>query len=164
MWKVYREKENDYKPDLEKAEASVNVPRRKFPDTIQDRRPPAILVVDDSPTVRKIVTISLGREGYQVENLATGKEALFWLASPESFVPDLILLDVMMPGLDGYDVARRIKMVPQYKLTIIVFLSRRQGYVDLLKGRLAGAKGFLAKPFTTESLLDIVRTHVGSAS
>lgn len=122
------------------------------PSTIPD-----ILVVDDSPTVRKIVSVCLQREGYSVHCLENGLVALRWLLEKQSAMPKVLILDIGLPGMDGYELARRIKAKPAFRDMAIVMLSRREGALDRLKGRLAGAKGYLTKPFKTSALVETVQ-------
>lgn len=120
-----------------------------------------VLAIDDSLTVRKIVETSLRREGFEVISFADGVEALRWLNGPEGRSPDLVLLDVNMPGMDGYEVARQLKARLRRRGTAIVMLTRRDGVVDRLKGRLAGAVDHLGKPFQVQQLLRVVASHLG---
>jgi DNA-binding response OmpR family regulator len=120
-----------------------------------------ILIIDDSPTIRKIVETGLRREGFEVISFPDGVEALTWLASPQGRLPGLILLDVNMPKMDGYEVARHLKARPHYKNIVIVMLTRRDGIMDRLKSRLAGAEDYLTKPFKTQDLLAVVTTRLG---
>ena len=126
-------------------------------------RPPLIVVIDDSPTIRKIVETCLGREGFEVKSFPDGVEALMWLVSPAPRLPDLVLLDIGLPKMDGYEVARRLKANPQYHQILIILLSRRESVVDRLKGRLVGAKAFISKPITTQRLLALVEMYLGKA-
>ncbi|HEY1248449.1 MAG TPA: response regulator, partial [Nitrososphaera sp.] len=86
-----------------------------------------IMVIDDSLTVRKILETCLSREGFLVKSFQDGTEAMRWLAEPQASTPDLIWLDIGLPKLDGYEVARHIKSKPRFCNTIIVMLSRRDG-------------------------------------
>lgn len=122
-----------------------------------------IMVIDDSPTVRKVVETSLGREGFLVTSFPDGIEAMRWLASAESRVPDLVLLDIGLPRLDGYEVARRLKAKPWLSTLIIIMLTRRDGVLDRLKARLAGAKDCISKPCKTQDLLAMLEVYLGSA-
>jgi twitching motility two-component system response regulator PilG len=120
-----------------------------------------IMVIDDSTTVRKIIETCLGRQGFQVLGFPDGIEAMRWLMEPTSRVPDLVLLDIGLPKMDGYEVARRLKIKPQFSSTVIVMLSRRDGMIDRLKGRLAGAKDYITKPFKTQDLITITESYLG---
>lgn len=119
-----------------------------------------IMVIDDSTTVRKIIETCLGREGYLVQGFPDGVDAMRWLTLPEAQVPDLILLDIGLPKMDGYEVARRLKAKPQFAHTVIVMLSRRDGVIDRLKGRLAGAKDYIPKPFKTQEIIAVIDSHL----
>ena len=121
-----------------------------------------VMVIDDSPTVRKIIETCLSREGFDVKSFVDGIEAMRWLTTAESRVPDLILLDIGLPKMDGYEVAHRLKTKPQFANTIIVMLSRRDGVIDRLKGRLAGAKDYITKPFKTQDIVSIIQSHLGT--
>lgn len=121
-----------------------------------------VMVIDDSPTVRKIIETCLRREDFDVRSFTDGVEAMRWLTNdPESRVPDLVLLDIGLPKMDGYEVARRFKTKPQFNHTIIVMLSRRDGVIDRLKGRLAGAKEYITKPFKTQEIVTIIQDQLG---
>jgi DNA-binding response OmpR family regulator len=120
-----------------------------------------IMVIDDSTTVRKIIETCLGRQGFQVLGFPDGIEAMRWLMGPTSRVPDLVLLDIGLPKMDGYEVARRLKTKPQFSNTVIVMLSRRDGMIDRLKGRLAGAKDYITKPFKTQDIISITESYLG---
>ena len=121
-----------------------------------------VMVIDDSATVRKIVETCLRREGFDVKSFPDGVEAMRWLTEPEARIPDLVILDIGLPKMDGYEVARRLKTKPQFNSTVIVMLSRRDGMIDKLKGRLAGAKDYLTKPFKTQDLIAVIESHLGT--
>ncbi len=120
-----------------------------------------VMIIDDSEVIRKIVEVSLGRAGITCVSYADGIEALQVLAGRQDLVPDLILLDVGMPKMDGYQVAQYIRGRRHYKDTIIVMLSGRDGVLDRLKGRLAGASSYLTKPFRTQELMAVVGAYLG---
>ena len=114
-----------------------------------------VVVIDDSVVVRKIVEISLGRCGIACMSYQDGYEALKAFQSGEDYIPDLIFLDIGMPKIDGFDLLRLLKTRPQFDHTTVIMLSGRDGMLDRLKGRLAGAKGYVTKPFKTQELLTI---------
>jgi twitching motility two-component system response regulator PilG len=120
-----------------------------------------IMVIDDSATVRKIVETCLGREGFEVRGFPDGVEAMRWLTEPGSRIPDLVILDIGLPKMDGYEVARRLKTKPQFANTVIIMLSRRDGVIDRLKGRLAGAKDYITKPFKTQEIINVIESYLG---
>lgn len=123
-----------------------------------------ILVVDDSPTVRKIVETALGREGYETRSFEDGIEAMKWLGEAQSRTPDLILVDIGLPKIDGYELIRKLKNRPRFAHVPCIVLSRHDGTIDKLKGRLAGAKAHITKPFTIKEFLVAVHTCINSES
>jgi DNA-binding response OmpR family regulator len=106
------------------------------------------LLVEDDPAMRLICVINLEAAGFRVNVATTGKEALA-LAAREQ--PDVVLLDVMLPDLGGFEVAERLPKIP------IVFLSARGSSADLARGRAAGAIDYVTKPFDPIALPDRVR-------
>ena len=121
-----------------------------------------ILIIDDSPTVRKIVQVALQRDGYHGISFSDGLAALRWLLEPSSQVPGLIFLDIGLPKLDGYGVARYIKCKPRWASVPIIMLTRRDGTVDRLKARLSGACGYVTKPFTTQTITTLAQHYIGT--
>ena len=122
-----------------------------------------ILVVDDSPTVRNILETCLSQNDFVVHTFSDGIEMMRWLTGPEGCVPDLVILDINLPKIDGYEVARRLKAKPHFAHSIILMLSRRDSVIDRLKGRLAGAAAYLPKPFQTQELVAAVKALLGLA-
>ncbi|MFI5178745.1 MAG: response regulator [Vicinamibacterales bacterium] len=114
-----------------------------------------VMVVDDSPTIRKILGLTLERAGYKVVAEPDGESAVERLAH---VVPDVILLDIAMPKLDGYDVCKRIKKDPRTAHVPVVMLSGKDAFFDKVKGRMAGATEYLTKPFETPAVLSAVST------
>ena len=91
-----------------------------------------------------------------------GVEALRWCGTPVARIPALVLVDVDLPKLDGYDVIRHLKAKPALAQTVFVIISRRDGVLDRLKGRLAGAHAYLTKPFKTDEVVAVVQAYLGS--
>lgn len=118
-----------------------------------------ILVVDDDRAVRESLRRSLQFNGYQVDLAADGQQALDWLASQR---PDAVVLDVMMPRLDGLEVARRLRSTGD-DLPILV-LTARDAVSDRVAGLDAGADDYLPKPFALEELLARLRALLRRAS
>ena len=106
-----------------------------------------ILVVDDEPHVQKLVRTNLESSGYRVLTASDGAEAL---AVAESELPDLVLLDIMLPKMDGYAVCQRIR---EFSAMPIIMLTARSAQVDLIYGFEVGADDYLTKPFAVEELL-----------
>ena len=120
-----------------------------------------VIVIDDSPTVRKILEVCLRRADYTVQSFADGTAFLRWLMTPEACIPALILVDLTMPEIDGYTLIRHLKAKPAFAQTIFVILTGRCGMLDRLKGRLSGAQVYLTKPFRTTDILAAVHTYLG---
>jgi putative two-component system response regulator len=109
-----------------------------------------ILIVDDESTARAALELLLRREGFDVRSATNGESALSECAS---FRPDLILLDILMPGMDGFEVCRRIKATPETRLTPVVLITGLSATEDRIKGINAGADDFLCKPIDINELL-----------
>jgi twitching motility two-component system response regulator PilG len=120
-----------------------------------------VMIIDDSATVRKIVEVSLKREGIPSISYANGIEAIRALSERKHVVPDLVFLDIALPRMDGYKIAQYLKSHHQYDNTVIVMLSGHNGILDRLKGRLSGARDHLTKPFRTEDILSVVYEYLG---
>lgn len=119
-----------------------------------------VMIIDDSLTVRKIIETSLKREGFDSVSYSDGIEAIRALNEKRHRIPDLVILDIGLPKMDGYEVARHLKTKQQFGDTVIIMLSGRDGVIDRLKGRLAGAKDYLTKPFRTQDVMSVVHSHL----
>lgn len=109
-----------------------------------------ILLIEDDPDIQKMVQLSLKYQGgHQVSVASGGKEGLGKAASER---PDLILLDVMMPEMDGHETCRRLKADPATQAIPVIFLSARAQQAEIQKGKDLGAIGYLVKPFDPMSL------------
>jgi len=114
-----------------------------------------ILIVDDESAARVALATLLRREGFEVSDASDGPAAL---AECSSFRPDLILLDIVMPGMDGFEVCRRIKATPETRLTPVVLVTGLTATEDRIKGINAGADDFLSKPIDINELLARARS------
>jgi twitching motility two-component system response regulator PilG len=119
-----------------------------------------VMIIDDSITVRKIVEVSLRREGIAYISYSDGIEALHALSGEANLIPDLVILDVALPHMDGYKVAQYFKAKQQYKDTVVVMLSGYNGVLDRLKGRIAGARNYMTKPFRTQDIVSMVHEYL----
>jgi putative two-component system response regulator len=115
----------------------------------------AILIVDDEPNSRAILEAILTSERYQLYYATNGLEALAYAGR---VIPDLILLDVMMPGMDGFEVCRRLRMDPILRDVPIVMISNLDDQQSRLQGLNAGADDYISKPFSIAELQARVRT------
>jgi len=127
----------------------------------QSARAKTVLVVDDSPTVRKIVELKLGNKGYRVISAVDGMDGLAKLGEQQ---PDLILLDVTMPRLDGYQLCKQIKSNRDTKHIPVVMLSGKDGFFDKVRGRMAGSTAYITKPFDPETLIRTVEEYCGTGT
>lgn len=118
---------------------------------------PTVLVVDDETSVTAVFARLLSREGYAVAIAHDGPSALVTVAHHP---PDVILLDVMMPGLNGFELCRRLKRDPQTRLTPIVLVTALSAREQRIEGLEAGADDFLSKPVDTQELLARVRSLI----
>ena len=114
-----------------------------------------VLVVDDQPELRKLITMTLNMGDYEVSEAG---DALDGLAKVHSFQPDLVLLDVMMPGeMDGYQLCEHLKQDAGFSDLAIVLLTARGQVADLEMGETVGADRYLVKPFSPLQLVQTVR-------
>jgi twitching motility two-component system response regulator PilH len=116
-----------------------------------------ILVVDDSATDTLLISNSLRSEGYIVITARDGEEALRCLDSER---PNLVLLDVVMPGKNGFQLCRQIRNDARYASLPVILLTSKNQEADKFWGMKQGATAFMTKPFVTETLLATVRQHV----
>jgi len=132
--------------------------RRLVPSMTMATSTPRILVVDDDATVAEVVSRYLEREGFEVEALGDGERAL---ASALTDPPDLVVLDVMLPGLDGLEVCRRLRALAPVP---VIMLTARGTEADRVIGLELGADDYLAKPFSPKELVARVRAVLRRAS
>ncbi len=114
-----------------------------------------VLVVDDDPTLLRIVAMYLGIEGFDVATAANGEEGLGEVGKQR---PDLIILDIMMPGMDGIETCRRIRADPISADIPVVMFSALSGDEDVERARLVGANHLITKPFNLVGLGSVVRS------
>jgi len=112
-----------------------------------------ILVVDDEPNIVLILEFLLQREGYHVEKAYNGLQAL---ELADTFQPDIIVLDVMMPGMDGFEVARKMRSNPVLESAKIVFLTAKGTQRDKESGYANGAEYYMIKPFDNDEFVNTI--------
>jgi twitching motility two-component system response regulator PilG len=116
-----------------------------------------ILVVEDSPTTRKIITITLSQNGFETIEARDGLEALSRLNETS---PDLILLDIILPKMDGYKVLSFIKESHEYKDIPVIMLTSKDGFMNKAKGKFSGSAAYITKPFDPEKLVETIVKHL----
>ena len=118
-----------------------------------------ILVVDDSPTMRGMVSHALNEAGFQTKEAENGKDALIKLTTMEMSgeKPDVIVTDINMPEMDGIELVREIRKLPTFKRVPVLVLTTENTEEKKEVGREAGATGWLVKPFDSELILKVIR-------
>ena len=116
-----------------------------------------ILVVDDEPTIVRLMEFILARQGHEMIVAVNGEEALEKIKSQH---PDLVLLDIMMPRIDGYEVAQRLRADPATAELPIIMLSAKAQDEDIRKGVEVGVDEYITKPFTPDHLVQVVAKHL----
>ncbi len=120
-----------------------------------------ILVVDDEPNIVLSLEFLMKQAGFQVRTAADGEAALAAIAAEQ---PDLVLLDVMMPRKNGYEVCQAIRANPNWKNVRIVMLTAKGREVEREKGLALGADDYITKPFSTQEVVERVRELLAEAS
>ena len=120
-----------------------------------------ILVVDDSKTIRRTAETLLVKAGCSVFTAIDGFDALSKIAD---YHPDLVLVDIMMPRLDGYQTCSLIKHNKTFRDTPVIMLSSKDGIFDRARGRIVGSDQYLTKPFTKDELLTTISNQINSGN
>lgn len=113
-----------------------------------------VLVVDDDPYILMSLEFLMKKSGYEVMVARNGKEAMDLLKD----LPELVILDIMMPDVDGYEICKHIKSNNNLKNTKVVFLSAKSSEADIKKGLALGASLYITKPFSTRELTKHIKT------
>lgn len=124
-------------------------------ETVGDGK--TILVVEDSATTRKVIGATLNMKGYRIIEAVDGLEALSKLSEER---PDLILLDIILPKMNGYEILSIIKNKRDLKAIPVVMLTSRDGFMSRMKGKIAGSAAYLTKPFNPDELLQTIVKHM----
>ncbi|MGB7260800.1 MAG: response regulator, partial [Albidovulum sp.] len=118
---------------------------------------PSVLLVEDEPAQREVLVYNLEAEGFRVSQADNGEEALLLVAED---IPDLIVLDWMLPNVSGIEVCRRLKSRAETRGVPIIMLSARSEEVDLVRGLETGADDYMVKPYSVVELMARVRTQL----
>jgi two-component system alkaline phosphatase synthesis response regulator PhoP len=116
--------------------------------------PSKILIVDDEPNIVLPLQFLMEQNNFEVYVASSGEEAIEKIMQ---FTPDLILLDIMLPGIDGYEVCEIVRLNPKWKHTKIIFLTAKGRDVDVAKGLVLGADEYIIKPFANSEVVDKVK-------
>lgn len=116
-----------------------------------------ILVVDDEPMIVRLMEFILARQGHEMLLAVNGEEALQKIRAHH---PDLVLLDIMMPRLDGYEVAQQLRADPETSRLPIIMLSAKAQEKDIRRGGEVGVDAYITKPFSPEHLVRVVTEHL----
>jgi CheY-like chemotaxis protein len=117
-----------------------------------------VLVVDDDDVIRQLISVNLELEGFEVATAVDGQDCL---EKVKDVKPDVVTLDIMMPRLDGWEAASRLRADPDTADIKVVLLSARAQEADLERGSRIGVDAYLTKPFDPDELIDIVRRLAG---
>lgn len=142
-------KYENIKPEAEKKPDASDTP------VAADKK--KILVVQNSPTTRKVVVMTLKQEGFLMIEAQDGLEALSKIDEER---PDLVLLDTVLPKMDGYKILSIIKENKELKDMPVIMLTSKGGFLDKFKGKLAGSSAYLTKPFEPKDLVSMVKKHI----
>jgi two-component system, chemotaxis family, chemotaxis protein CheY len=113
-----------------------------------------IMTIDDSPSLRQMVTLTLKSAGFEVVEACNGRDAVAKLGGREYH---LFLTDLNMPGMDGIELTRKLRAMPEYRFVPIVLLTTESQQEKKMEGKAAGATGWIVKPFQPEQLLATVK-------
>lgn len=119
-----------------------------------------ILVIDDDPVIQKLLQVNFEIEGHEVIIASDGEQGLKFSTSMN---PDIVILDIMMPRMDGLEVARKLRANPQTRNIPIILLSAKAQFLDISVGKEAGADEYITKPFDPLLLLEKVEELISSS-
>ncbi|HEX7892505.1 MAG TPA: response regulator [Ramlibacter sp.] len=144
---------------LQRSGFYVQIARQRQSRVPQPGRPLTAVVVEDEPTLAKFTTMLLTLSGFEVRHAADRAEVVAQIRRPP--VPDVILLDVMLPDADGFDILERVRQHPVLKDVPVVMLTAKATRESVIRGISLGADGYITKPCSAEGLLQVVRTVLG---
>ena len=130
-------------------------PSQTAPEVIVKRK--KVLVVEDSTTTRKVISIALSQNGYEIIEAGDGLEALSKL---NEATPDLIILDIILPIMDGYKILSIIKENSEFEKIPVIMLTSKDGIISKVKGKVAGTAAYLTKPFDPAQLVETIERHI----
>ena len=137
--------------------AATSPPAREKPSGDTSKTHYTIVCIDDSPTVLQAINSFLDDTSFAIVMVNDPVRALMQVVRSK---PDLVLMDVEMPNLDGYELCSLLRRHPTFRSTPIIMVTGNTGFIDRAKAKLVGASGYLTKPFTQPDLLKIVFKHL----
>ncbi len=135
------------------------LPKRRELSLLEPNKVPRIVCIDDGATIRQAVEYILKQQGYEATAISNPLKALSLVFQLK---PDLILCDIAMPELDGYEICAMLRKSTAFRQTPIVMLTGKDGFIDRVKARMVGATDYLTKPFGESELLTLVERYVGT--
>lgn len=139
------------------ASENLTLPKQSS-NLVDPNRVPRIVCIDDGATIRKAVEYILNRHGYEATAISNPLKALSLVFQIK---PDLILCDIAMPELDGYEICAMLRRATAFRETPIIMLTGKDGFIDRVKARMVGATDYLTKPFGEAELLMLIEKYVG---
>jgi twitching motility two-component system response regulator PilH len=121
---------------------------------------PKVLIVDDSPTETHKMESMLSKHGYSIIKAENGEEGV---ATAKANLPDIVLMDVVMPGLNGFQATRQLSKSKETSHIPVIIVTTKDQPTDKLWGKRQGAKGYLVKPVDEETLVDAIKQVMGGA-
>ncbi len=118
-----------------------------------------VMIVDDDPSIVVALEFLMEQNGYEVQVARSGEEAI---ESIPKFQPHLILLDIMLPGIDGYEVCEILRLKPEWRDIRVVFLTAKGSEEDIARGLVLGADAYIVKPFTNQKVVETVNGLLGT--
>jgi two-component system sensor histidine kinase ChiS len=144
--------------DTQELELATSITSRNSPSTINNAKQFKVLIVDDEPVNRQVLINNLSLYNYAITEASNGQEALAVIE--KGLIPDLILLDVMMPHMTGYEVCQKIRdRFPAHELPIVMLTAKNQ-VADIVEGFESGANDYLSKPIQKQEMLARIKTHL----
>ena len=144
---------------LQRSGFYVQIARERHAGAPQPGRALTAVVVEDEPTLAKFTTMQLTLSGFEVRHAANRAEVVAQIRRPP--VPDVILLDVMLPDADGFDILERVRQHPVLKDVPVVMLTAKATRESVIRGISLGADGYITKPCSADGLLQVLRTVLG---
>lgn len=149
----------DYPAQSSRGSGSPKASRKRELEVWEETRAPRVVCIDDGITICQAVECILSQHGYEVQGITDPLEALGLVFKLK---PDLILCDIAMPNLDGYEICAMLRQSTLFRQIPIVMLTGKDGFIDRVRARMIGATDYLTKPFGESELIMLVEKYIGS--